>query len=101
MGPHNGKWAIGNRQWAPLRPSFEERPQLAAPRWMPQFPERLRLDLADALARHGEALADLLEGVLAAVADAEAHLDHLLFARRERLEHRLGLFFQVQVDDGI
>src|SRR6185436_9664296 len=56
-------------------------------------------DLPDALAGDREALADFLERVLAAVADAEAHLDDLLFARRERLEHRLGLFLQVQVDD--
>src|SRR5262249_22666730 len=62
------------------RPSFEERAKLARPRGMPQLPERLRFDLPDALARDGEALADFLERVLAAVADAEAHLDHLLLA---------------------
>src|SRR5947209_1946563 len=65
---------------------------------MPELPQRLRFDLADALAGDGEALTDLFERVLAAVADAEAHLDNLLFARRERLEHRLGLLLQVQID---
>src|SRR6476646_4803323 len=86
--------------YEPLRsPSLQKRPQLAAARRMSQLPERFRLDLADALARDREALAHFLERVLAAVADAEAHLDHLLLARRQRLQHRLGLLFQVQVDD--
>src|SRR5882672_566225 len=55
-------------------PSLEERAQLAAARWMPQLPQRLGLDLPDPLARDREALADLFERVLAAVADAEPHL---------------------------
>src|SRR5438045_607258 len=50
--------------------------------------------------RTGEALADFFERVLAAVADAEPHLDHLLLARRQRLQHRLGLLFQIEVDHG-
>src|SRR5215470_9731365 len=81
------------------RPSFKERAQFAAARWMPQLPKRLRFDLTDTLSRDGEALTDFLERVLAAVADAEAHLDDLLFARRQRFQHRFGLLFQVQVDD--
>src|SRR6266566_1125336 len=44
-----------------------------------QLPQRLGLDLTDALAGDREALADFLERVLAAVADAEPHLDDLLF----------------------
>src|SRR4026208_2099973 len=55
--------------------TFEERAQLAAARRMPQLAQRLRFDLADALARDREALADLFECVLGAVADAEPHLD--------------------------
>src|SRR6185312_4571835 len=80
------------------RPSFEKRAKFARPRRVPQLAQRLGLDLADALAGDGEALADLFERVLAAVADAEAHLDHLLLARRQRLQHRLGLFLQIEVD---
>src|SRR5207248_8387670 len=79
-------------------PSFEEGAELSAPGRMSKLAQRLRFDLADALAGDGEALTHLFERVLAAVADAEPHLDHLLFARRERLEDRLGLFLQVQVD---
>src|SRR5436190_21607392 len=51
-----------------------------------ELPERLRLDLADALTRQVEALADLLERVVRRLADAEAHADHLLLARREAAE---------------
>src|SRR5262249_44330793 len=81
-----------------LRPSFEERLQLAAARWVPQLAERLRFDLPDALAGDREALADFLQRVLAAVSNAEPHLDHLLLARRERFEDLIGLLFEVQVD---
>src|SRR5205814_7404414 len=84
-----------------LRPSLEERLELARARRMPQLPQRLRFDLADAFTRYGEVLADFLERVLAAVAHAEPHLDHLLLARRQRLEDRLRLLLEVQVDDGL
>src|SRR5262245_49505061 len=84
-----------------LRAPFQERPQLARARRMAQLAERLGFDLPDALARDGEALADFLERVLAAVADAEPHLDHLFLARRERLEDRVGLLLEVQVDHGV
>src|SRR5207249_10557271 len=67
---------------------------------MAQLAERLGLDLSDALAGDREALADLFERVLAAVADAEPQLDDLLLARRQRFEHRFGLFLEIQVDDG-
>src|SRR5215212_9495549 len=46
--------------------------------------QRVVLDLADALARHVEGLADLLEGAGALARQAEAHLDHLALARRQR-----------------
>src|SRR6188474_2509795 len=66
---------------------------------MTQLAQRLGLDLAYAFAGDREVLAHLFERMLAAVADAEAHLDDLLFARRQRLQHRLGLFLQVEIDD--
>ena len=68
---------------------------------MPQLAERLGFDLPDALAGYGEVLADLFERVLAAVFQAEAHFDDLLFARRQGFQHLGGLLAQVQVDDGI
>ena len=51
--------------------------------------QRLRLDLADALAGHAHLVADVLEGHRALVAQAVAQLDHAALAPRERLEHLL------------
>src|SRR5690606_35501649 len=85
----------------PCLPSLEERPETTAARRVAQLAQRLGLDLPDALAGDREALADFLERVLRAVADAEPHLDDALLARRQRLEHAVGLFLQVQVDDRI
>src|SRR5262245_12783720 len=69
---------------------------------MAEFAQRLRLDLADAFSRDGEVLADLFERVLAAVrAQAEAHLDDLLLARRQRLQNLLRDFAEVDVDDSL
>src|SRR4029453_19418256 len=79
--------------------ALQERLQLARPRRVAQLPQRLGLDLADALAGDREALADLLQRVLGAVAQAEAHLDDLLLARRQGLEERFRLLLQVDVDD--
>jgi len=42
---------------------------------MPQLPQRLGFDLANAFARNGEALPDLFQRVLGAVFQAEARLD--------------------------
>src|SRR5262249_60177809 len=85
----------------PLRPSaFQEGLQLPRPRRVAEFAERLGFDLADAFARDGEVLSDLFERVLAAVrAEAEAHLDDLLLARRQRLQDLLTDFAEVDVDD--
>ena len=47
---------------------------------MLQLPKRLGLDLADALARDRELLADLLEGVVGRRADAEAHAQDALLS---------------------
>ena len=59
---------------------------------MAQFAQRFGFDLADALARDREVLADFFQGVLAAVLQAETHFDDLLFARAEGLENFGGLF---------
>jgi hypothetical protein len=50
-----------------------------------QLADRLRLDLADALAGDLEDPADLLEGVGVAVADAVAELDDLALAEGQRV----------------
>ena len=46
--------------------------------------QRLRLDLADALAGDAELLADFLEGVAAAVGETETKLEHARLAGRQR-----------------
>ena len=62
-------------------------------RRMAQLGERLRLDLADALARHAELLAHLLEGAHLTVVETEAEPDDRALAVVELLERfldRLG-----------
>src|SRR2546426_8734091 len=68
---------------------------------MAQLAERLGLDLANALASDPEVLPDLFQRVLAAVGEAEAKTQHLLLARRERVEDLVRLLAQRQPDDGV
>src|SRR5688572_11101351 len=60
---------------------LDERSEVASAQGMPQFPERLRLDLADALARDGESLANFFERVLTFLADAEPQAKDFLLLR--------------------
>src|SRR5579875_856484 len=69
--------------------ALEERLQLVRPARVTQLAQRLRLDLANALARHVELLADFLERMVRAHLDAEAHPQHLRLTRRQRVEHVL------------
>src|SRR6185312_10098189 len=80
---------------------LDERLEALAARRVAQLAQRLRLDLADALARHLEVLTDLLEGMVGLLADAEPHAEHLLLARRERREHLAGLIREVDGDDAL
>src|SRR5262245_62246987 len=68
---------------------------------MLQLPERFRLDLADALARDRELLADLFQRVVLVHADAEAHADYTLLPRRERGERARGGLAQVRLNGGV
>src|SRR5258706_1352446 len=77
---------------------FQECLQLARAARVAQLAQGLGFDLPDALAGDREALADLLQGVLAAVAEPEAHLDDLLLAGGEGLQERLRLLLEVDVD---
>ena len=65
--------------------------QLAAARWMPELAQGLGFDLANALARHLEALPNLFQRVLGAVFQAETHLDHPFLARGERAQNLRGV----------
>src|SRR5690606_12138760 len=80
---------------------LDERLEALAARRVTQLAQRLRLDLADALAGDLEVLTDLLEGVVGLLADAEAHAEHLLLARRERGEDLARLIGQVHRDHAL
>src|SRR5579883_2862793 len=68
--------------------------QLAAARGMPQLAQRLGLDLADALARHLEFLADFFQRAGPPAVQAEAHLQHAALALAQRVQHLFDLFAQ-------
>src|SRR5438876_11085657 len=68
---------------------------------MPQFPQSLGFDLADAFASDGKVLTDFFQSMFGSVLEAETQLDDALFARREGVQDLLGHFFQVDIDPGI
>src|SRR5437773_3438402 len=86
MGPLGASQAP-NRARCKGRSGFHEAAQAARAARMTELAQRLRLDLADALARDRKARPDLLERVVRALPDAEAQPQYLLLARRERGEH--------------
>src|SRR5262245_24669212 len=71
-----GGWGRGVRRVLPLDVLAEAVPELR----LTQLAERLGLDLANPLAAHAELLADLAEGPIAAVLQAEPHPQHLALA---------------------
>src|SRR5215831_523352 len=81
--------------------SVQEAAQLARAARVLELAQRFRLDLADALARHRELLADLLQGVVGVHADAEAHAQHTLLARRQRGQDARRRLAQIGLDRGI
>src|SRR5947199_10662885 len=81
-----------------LRLVIQKTAQLPRPRRMLELAQRLRLDLADALAGHRELLADLFQGVVGVHADAEAHAQHALLARRQRSQHPRRGLAEVRLD---
>jgi hypothetical protein len=80
---------------------IEEAAELARARGMLELAQRLGLDLADALAGHRELLADLFQRVIGVHADAEAHAQHALLARRKAGQHPRGGLAQIGLDRGV
>src|SRR5437879_4963609 len=78
---------------------LQEAPELLRARRMTELAQGLGLDLSNPLARDGEVLPDLFQRVLAAVGEAEAQPQHLLLARRERVEDLVRLLAQREADD--
>ena len=68
-----------------LLPGGEQRTQVPRPLGRPQLTKRLRLDLADALARNVELLTDFFQSVFALAADTETQADDLLLFGRQGL----------------
>src|SRR5712692_2055158 len=85
----------------PASSIIEEAPERPGPPRMLELTQCLGLDLADALARQRELLADLLQRVVLVHADAEAHADYTLLARRERGERARRGLAQVRLDGGV
>ena len=65
---------------------------------MLELAQSLRLDLTDTFARDRELLADFFQRVVGVHADAEAHAQHALLARRERSQHARRGLAQVRLD---
>ena len=61
---------------------------MAGARRVAQFAQRLSFNLAKALARDGEHMADFFEGVRIAIFKAETHADNAFFARTELPQQR-------------
>src|SRR5690606_7142064 len=78
-------------------PSSHEALELFGAARVLQLAQRLRLDPPDAFARDLEVLTDLFERVVALFTDPEAHAQHLLLARGQRLEHFARLLGEVHV----
>ena len=68
---------------------------------MLQLPQRLRLDLADALACHRELLPHLFQRVVGVHADAKAHAEHAFLARGERGQDARSGLAQIGLDRSI
>ena len=80
--------------------AVHEGAEFARARRVTQLAQGFRFDLADTLTGDGKGLADLFQGVLAAILEAETHLDDLLLARGEGAKNLRSLVLEVDVDDG-
>jgi len=78
--------------------AIDKAAELLAPAWMPQLAQRLGFDLTYALAGNLEVLADFLQRMICALADAEPLPQHLFFAWRQRLQRSADLALQVVAD---
>src|SRR6266566_5112691 len=78
--------------------TFEKRADVAGARWVAQFAQRLGLNLANALTRDREHLADFFEGARIAVLKPKTHADDAFFAGIELLQHGGHRLLQAEAD---
>src|SRR5262245_37147805 len=83
------------------RSIVQEAPELPRPARVVELAQRLGLNLADSFARDGELLAYFFQRVVGVHADAEAHAQHALLARRERGKNPRGGLAQVRLNGGV
>ena len=83
--------AVVYRRQAPLFEVVAETPAAAG---VAQLAERLGFNLANALARHLESLADLFQRAIVPVVEAIPQTQHLPLARGERVEHTFYLILK-------
>src|SRR5258706_11206309 len=81
--------------------AFEKRADVAGARWVAQFAQRLGLNLANALTRDREHLADFFEGARIAVLKPKTHADDAFFAGIELLQHGGHRLLQAEADGRI
>src|SRR5215467_2888974 len=77
--------------------TFEKRTDVAGTRWVAQFAQSLGFNLANALTRDGEHLADFFQGALIAVLKPETHADDAFLPRTQLLQDRGHLLLEAQV----
>src|SRR6266542_1097100 len=82
-----------------LADRLQEGLEFLGSRRVAQLAQGFRFDLPDSFPGYVEGAADLFEGVLRAVADAETHLQDLLFARRQGLQDPSRLILEVRHQD--
>src|SRR5260370_33670742 len=78
--------------------TLEKRADVAGARWVAQFAQRLGLNLANALTREREHLADFFEGARIAGLKPKTHADDAFFAGIELLQHGGHRLLQAEAD---
>src|SRR6185437_11802960 len=68
---------------------------------MPQFPQRLGLDLPNPLTSDLEALSHFFQRVFRTIFQPKTHLDHPFFTRRKRAQNLRGVLLQIHTDHRI
>src|SRR5579883_1260622 len=91
------RFSSGDKSLLPLQTGAE----VAGAARVAELLQRLRLDLADALARHAEMPPHLFQRLLAAILQPKAHHQDFALARGEVVQRVVDLLAQNQVRGGL